>query len=115
MRKACTSLAAFALIALLTGCAAMTGERTDRTFNEDAAITAAVRKNLALERFSTLTGVDVHTTDRTVYLSGSVSDDFARERATILASSVDGVTRVVNNVKPAAAGDAPVGAYGSPD
>ena len=115
MKNAFTGLAALALITLLASCTAMTGERTGRTFNEDAAITAAVRENLALERFSTLTGVDVHTTNRTVYLSGTVSDDFARERATILASSVDGVARVVNNVKTATAGDAPLGVHGSPD
>ncbi len=111
MRNALIGVAAFALIAVLTSCTAMTG----RTSSEDAAISAVVRKNLALERFSTLTGVDVHTRNGTVYLSGTVSDDFARERATILASSVNGVTHVVNNVRTTAAGDAPLGAYGSPD
>ena len=106
MRNALIGAMAFALIAVLTGCSPM----ISRTSSEDTAITAVVRKNLALERFSTLDEVDVHTRNRTVYLSGTVSDDFARERATILASSVNGVTRVVNNVRTTGAGDAPPGA-----
>jgi len=115
MRNILKGLAAFTLIAVLATCTAMTGERTDGTSNDDAAITAAVRENLALERFSTLTAVHVHTTNRIAYLSGTVSDDFARERAAVLASSVNGVARVVNNVETASVGDAPFGAPSSPN
>jgi sporulation protein YlmC with PRC-barrel domain len=65
----------------------------------DASITAAVKTKLAGASPATLLKVHVDTTDRTVQLNGSVDSDQTRQRATTLAQQVDGVRRVVNNLK----------------
>lgn len=90
------------------GCSSMTGRTAGRTI-DDAAITAAVKTELATDRAKTLTSVDVDTVNGTVYLNGMVPDGDAKRRAEQLARSVDGVGRVVNNLqtRPVQAGDAP--------
>jgi hypothetical protein len=65
----------------------------------DASITAAVKTRLAGTSPSTLLKVDVDTTNGIVQLNGTVDSDKTRQRATELARQVDGVRRVVNNLK----------------
>jgi hypothetical protein len=65
----------------------------------DASITAAVKTKLAGTSPSTLLKVNVDTTNGIVQLNGSVDTDKTRQRATELARQVDGVRRVVNNLK----------------
>jgi hypothetical protein len=65
----------------------------------DASITAAVKTKLAGTSPATLLKVDVDTTNGIVQLNGTVNSDKTRQRATELARQVDGVRRVVNNLK----------------
>ena len=79
------------------------GRRQDATEMQaslqDAAITARV--NAALMSDSQLSGlrIEVHTQNGTVTLRGSAPDALVIARATELASAVEGVTSVVNEIK----------------
>lgn len=97
-----------ALFVGVVGCTAMTG-RTAGTNIDDAAITASVKTKLVTDRFRTLTTIDVDTVSGTVYLTGTVPDAAAKDRAAELAREVQGVQRVENNLQTQtrAAGDAP--------
>jgi len=65
----------------------------------DASITATVKTKLAGASPTTLLKVNVETTNGIVQLNGTVDSDGTRQRATALARQVDGVRRVVNNLK----------------
>jgi hypothetical protein len=65
----------------------------------DASITAAVKTKLAGASPATLLKVDVDTTNGIVQLNGTVDNERAKQRATELARQVDGVRRVVNNLR----------------
>ncbi len=75
-----------------------------RRYWGDTAITAQVKSKLAADRASTLARVDVDTRQGVVELSGSVSDERTKQRATQLAREVDGVKNVVNRLKVQAGG-----------
>lgn len=66
---------------------------------QDAAITSRV--NAALMSDAQLSGlrIEVHTQNGTVTLRGSAPDALAIARATELASAVEGVSSVVNEIK----------------
>ena len=101
-------IAVFAAAAALAACTSMTGRTAGRNL-DDAAITAEVKTDLARETVSSFTSVDVDTVNATVYLTGTVADPAAKERAGRIARHVDGVGKVVNNLQTRAvrAGDAP--------
>jgi hyperosmotically inducible protein len=65
---------------------------------KDAAITTSVNAQLAKDKDLSALGIDVDTQDGRVRLSGTAPDAAARERATSLARSVDGVTAVDNQL-----------------
>jgi len=65
----------------------------------DASITATVKTKLAGASAKTLLKVNVETTNGIVQLNGNVDTDGTRKRATELAAQVDGVRRVVNNLR----------------
>jgi hypothetical protein len=65
----------------------------------DASITAAVKTKLAGTSPSTLVKVDVDTTNGIVQLNGTVDNERTKQRATEMARQVEGVRRVVNNLK----------------
>jgi hypothetical protein len=65
----------------------------------DASITAAVKTKLAGASPSSLLEVDVDTNQGVVQLSGTVDNERTKQRATEIARQVDGVRRVVNNLK----------------
>jgi hypothetical protein len=65
----------------------------------DASITAAVKAKLAGTSAATLLKVDVDTTNGIVQLNGTVDSGKTKQRATEVARQVDGVRRVVNNLK----------------
>ena len=65
----------------------------------DASITAAVKTKLAGVAPSSLVKVDVDTNQGVVQLSGTVDSERTKQRATEMARNVDGVRRVVNNLK----------------
>jgi hypothetical protein len=65
----------------------------------DASITAAVKTRLAGVAPASLLKVDVDTKQGIVQLNGTVDNDKTRQRAAELARQVEGVRRVVNNLK----------------
>lgn len=65
----------------------------------DASITAAVKTRLAGTSPATLLKVDVDTTNGIVQLNGTVDNARTKQRASELAQQVEGVRRVVNNLK----------------
>lgn len=91
-------LAAFALVISMAGCQAMTGKTAGRNV-DDATITGSVKSRLAKDKLSSLTRVDVDTNNGVVSLNGVVESPEQRARAQELASQVDGVNRVVNNLQ----------------
>jgi hypothetical protein len=65
----------------------------------DATITAGVKSKLAREKAATLVKVNVDTNEGVVQLSGNVDSEQTKQRATDLARQVEGVRKVVNNLK----------------
>jgi hyperosmotically inducible periplasmic protein len=86
------------LVAVTAGCTAMTGKSAG-TNVDDAKITAIVKEKLAVEKISTLTKIDVDTNKGTVYLTGNVTSEDLKTKATQIAWQVAGVNGVVNNLK----------------
>jgi|SwirhirootsSR2_FD_contig_121_255722_length_888_multi_7_in_0_out_0_1 hypothetical protein len=81
-------------------------ESTDREWGNkaktawhDATITASVKSKLAREKAATLVKVNVDTNEGVVQLSGNVDSEQTKMRATELARQVEGVRKVVNNLK----------------
>ena len=79
-------------------------EATERAANDvsdkvkDAAITTAVNAKLAQDKSLSALRIDVDTVNGRVSLRGTAPDPAARERATTLASAVDGVVSVDNQL-----------------
>src|SRR5262245_10014360 len=74
------------------------GSRVHSAWN-DASITAGVKGRLVREKAATLVKVNVDTNQGVVELNGSVDSEHMKQRATDLARQVDGVRKVVNNLK----------------
>jgi hyperosmotically inducible protein len=98
MKRLIRFLAVTLIIVAITGCQSMTG-RTAGQNVDDATITGSVKTKLASDKISSLTRVDVDTTNGVVYLNGVVESADQRARAQELASQVGGVTKVVNNLQ----------------
>jgi hyperosmotically inducible periplasmic protein len=98
MRPLKTLLAVLLTVFSLAGCQAMTGKTTGQNV-DDAALTTAVKTKLAADKLSSLTRVDVDTNNGTVSLNGVVESSDQRARAQELASQVNGVNRVINNIQ----------------
>ena len=90
--------AVFALIFMLAGCQAMTGRTAGQNL-DDTSITTAVKAQLAQDKLSTLTRIDVDTNNGVVALNGTVESSEQRARAEELVRKVGGVKRVVNNLQ----------------
>ena len=84
--------------------AANINQTTERAANDvsdkvkDAAITTAVNAKLAQDKSLSALRIDVDTVGGRVSLRGTAPDPAARERATTLASAVDGVVSVDNQL-----------------
>lgn len=76
----------------------MTGKTAGQNV-DDAALTTAVKTKLVADKLSSLTRVDVDTNNGTVSLNGVVESSDQRARAQELASQVNGVNRVINNIQ----------------
>lgn len=80
------------------------GQTVERVANDvsdkvkDAAITTAVNAKLAQDKSLSALRIDVDTVNGRVSLRGTAPDAAARERATTLASAVDGVVSVDNQL-----------------
>lgn len=91
-------LPVFAWLSLLTGCQALTGETLGQNI-DDTNLTAVVKTQLAREKLSSLTRIDVDTNRGVVSLNGVVESPEQKSRAEEIASGVNGVRRVVNNLQ----------------
>jgi len=98
MRMIGKTLAALTLVFAMAGCQAMTGKTAGRNV-DDATITGSVKSKLAADKISSLTRVDVDTNNGVVSLNGVVESAEQKARAQEIASRVDGVSRVVNNLQ----------------
>jgi hypothetical protein len=81
-------------------------DQYDRTWSDnvnkawsDAAITAAVKSKLVADKGSSLVKINVDTNQGVVELKGTVDSERTKQRATELARQVEGVRKVVNNLK----------------
>ena len=91
---------AVAAVFLLVGLAACKTTSSPHRQVDDAAIKASVKAKLAADvRLSTLTNVEVNSTDGVVTLAGKVHNAEERRMAGEVARSVDGVVRVDNNLQ----------------
>ena len=86
------------IIALMSGCQAMTGSTAGQNV-DDSTITASVKAKLATEKLSTLTRVEVDTTRAVVSLNGVVESPETRSRVEALVRQVNGVKGVNNNLQ----------------
>jgi hyperosmotically inducible periplasmic protein len=89
---------ALVLSFLLGGCQATTGRTAGRNI-DDASLTASVNAALVADKPSNFTRIDVDTTNGVVALNGTVESPEQRARAEQLATRVDGVKKVINNLQ----------------
>jgi len=80
----------------LAGCATSGG---GNSFFDDAATTARVKKAIFNEPTLKMMDVSVTTEDGVVNLSGTVKSKAERSKATALATKVEGVKKVKNDLK----------------
>ena len=92
------SLIAFALAWALGGCQAVTGQTIGQNI-DDTNLTALVKTQLAADKLSSLSRVNVTTYNSIVSLNGVVESTQAKERAEEIARSVGGVKGVNNNLQ----------------
>jgi hypothetical protein len=81
---------------VFAGCQAVAGETLGQN-SDDTNLTAAVKAQLAREKCSTLTRIDVDTNRSVVSLNGNVESTEQRARAEQIARGVSGVKGVINN------------------
>ena len=87
-----------ALMFVLNGCQAMTGETLGEHI-DDTTITTSVKTKLAAEKGATLTRIQVDTDRGVVQLSGVVDSAAEKARAEQIARGVNGVKSVKNNLQ----------------
>jgi hyperosmotically inducible protein len=98
MRPLKTLVALMLTVFSLAGCQAMTGKTAGQNV-DDATLTTSVKSKLAADKLSSLARVDVDTNNGTVSLNGVVESSDQKARAQELASQVNGVNRVINNIQ----------------
>ena len=92
-------LAALTVAMMIFGASCKTTTSPGRQV-DDAGIKAAVKAKLAADvKLSTLTNIEVNSTNGVVTLAGQVRDESDRIAAENVARSVDGVVRVNNNLQ----------------
>jgi hypothetical protein len=105
------SLIVFVLLAgLVLGALAPGHARTVGQIIDDATIATQITAKLAVEQLSSLAKIGVKAHNGIVTLSGKVDSQERKAKAAQIASSVDGVKGIVNNIEVAgAATSAPAG------
>jgi osmotically-inducible protein OsmY len=93
-----SSIVLVALLLAVAGCTAMTGQ-TAGQYVDDSTITASVKTQLVSDKAANLTRIDVDTTNQVVTLNGIVESAEQKARAEQLASRVNGVKSVKNNLQ----------------
>jgi hyperosmotically inducible periplasmic protein len=91
-------IAVLLVVLALSACQAMTGRTAGRNI-DDLTITASVKARLVADKLSNLTRIDVDTVNAVVSLTGLVESEFEKRRAEDIASLVDGVARIVNDLQ----------------
>lgn len=92
------TITSMVLLLLAVGCRSMTGQSLG-TNVDNQTTTANVKARLGAERLQNLTWVDVDTNAGTVFLSGTAATEAQKRRAGEVAREVQGVQRVVNNIR----------------
>ena len=103
--SACGTLCAVFLGATLLFAIACTTSQSPRRQLDDTAITAQVKTKLASEiSVTSVTDIEVNTTNGVVTLAGQVENESVRNQAEQIAAGVEGVVSVNNNlqIEPAA-------------
>lgn len=98
MRPVRNLLVVMLTIFSLAGCQATTGRTAGQNI-DDSTLTGSVKTKLAADKVSSLTRIDVDSTNGVVALNGVVESAEQRARAQELASQVNGVKKVVNNLQ----------------
>ncbi len=83
---------------LMIACQAVTGRTLGQNI-DDSNLTAMVKAQLAREKISTLTRIDVDSNGGVVSLNGTVESTEQRARAEQITRGVGGVRRVINNLQ----------------
>lgn len=97
--RSVSGLVALAVAVTIAGVSCKTTTSAGRQV-DDAAIKTAVKAKLAADvKLSTLTNIEVNSTNGVVTLAGQVRDESDRIAAVAVARSVDGVVRVNNNLQ----------------
>ena len=91
-------IAAAFLILTLAGCQAITGRTAGRNI-DDLTITASVKARLVADKLSNFTRIDVDTVNAVVSLNGLVESEIEKRRAEDIASLVEGVKQIVNDLQ----------------
>ena len=82
----------------LSGCQAMTGRTAGRNV-DDLTITASVKGRLVADKLANFTRIDVGTVNAVVSLNGLVESEDEKRRVEDIASLVDGVKQILNNLQ----------------
>ena len=90
--------AVLVLVFMIGGCEAITGRTVGQNI-DDSNTTAAVKTQLARDKASSLTRIDVDTNGGVVALNGTVESADQRARAEEIARRVSGVKSVINNLQ----------------
>jgi hyperosmotically inducible protein len=97
LRRAIRRAARILLIAL-GGLVALASANCESRSVTDSAITAAVKSKLAVSGGNDAINVNVDTRGGEVTLTGVVETQASKDQAERIAASVEGVTRVINNI-----------------
>jgi hyperosmotically inducible protein len=76
----------------------MTGRTAGRNI-DDLTITTSVKARLVADKLSNFTRIDVDTVNAVVSLNGLVESEHEKRRAEDIASLVDGVKQIVNDLQ----------------
>jgi hyperosmotically inducible periplasmic protein len=76
----------------------MTGRTAGRNI-DDLTITTSVKARLVADKLSNFTRIDVDTVNAVVSLNGLVESEDEKRRAEDIASLVDGVKQIVNDLQ----------------
>ena len=83
---------------VVTGFQAMTGRTAGQNI-DDLTITASVKARLVADKLSNFTRIDVDTVNAVDSSIGMVESEFEKRRTEDIASLVDGVNQIVNNLQ----------------
>lgn len=89
---------AFGVAVLSTGCAGNANRESTGEFIDNRAVTAKVKTALIEDELVRARDVEVTTFKGTVQLSGFVDTQAQKDRATVVARTIPGVTEVKNDL-----------------